>query len=371
MNTEQVNKIIKHKAQLLSIGTFCLSHIFFTACSSPQLKTADQVNALSQQNKYEQALELYQTLDANEQEKISLEDINEQQRLYLSALFAASERAQKVDYAKAKHLLTQGQTNLPTNEKINAALQKLENDRISHTNRFQNTYNLEFGHFLLTERQLLDKLAISEAGEKSFIRLQQDHQVNSARIAPLLGQHGLALYHQKKRKTALPFLRTAQQLEPQSEWKDALADINQDHSKRRSKQARKAKQEQAKLQKKRAEKRDKAERTMNKLQNQFEKSLSQRQFVQAQNQLKSIKIKDTNKTQQQWITRQEDRLEFATATQLKKDIELGQRHYSSGNIDEAIATWRKAQQYAPDNLQLKEHIDRAETFQARFESLKQ
>ncbi|NRB42320.1 MAG: hypothetical protein HRU20_28270 [Pseudomonadales bacterium] len=337
-------------------------------------KTAESVNKLVATEQYEQAITLYGKIPATEQEKIDIKSLQQAQGKYLNKLLQQAKTLQKKHrFYDAEDTLEQGQKNLPSSSEIQQAIAALNTARTSYNDKYQQQHDTVYANFLAAEAPILEKLLASQGQERSFKKHYQAQAKARLEHAQIIGQQGLTSLDAGFIKTATHQLKLAEQLQSDEQWQSALNAIKKKTYRKRSQKEHKREQQQNRNKRQKAQaladQQAQQQAQVNKLKLSFEKQLSATNIIGAQKILEDIKRKDDKKHETQWIDTHNKKLETLISAQLATDLHQGQSYYSNGLIGKAIDTWKNAQTYAPNNSELKEHIRRAETFQARYKEL--
>lgn len=351
---------------LLLSSAVCL----FSACSVLTPKTAESVNNYVAEHQYEKALELYAKIPATEQELIDIKQLEKSREAYLTTLIAEAKKAQQQhNFNDASLILEGGKDKLPTDDKLEEAIESLTLAKQIYTDKYQLQYDEEYARFLLKEAPLLEKLAKTQSDKRSFNKHYKKQLSDRQRLSAVLGEHGIIALEAGDIKTASRQLNLAQELQENERWQEALASI-------KKKSYIKANQRKKSLARKKTAtdlKNALASKQHNtliaQLKQRFDTQLGLIEITNADKTLQELSLKDKDKKHSTWIKESRIKLDQAINAKLATDLQRGKLLYSTGKIDEAIKVWKSAQSYAPNSAELKEHVRRAETFQARYKAL--
>lgn len=352
------------KALLLS-SSVC----FYSACTSTP-KTVEGVNQLTELQHYEQALSTYQELTPEQQQLIDLKQIQNKKNRYEKQLISNANKKQKVmDFDGAEATLREGQQNIPSSTAIQQATEKLAQAKKQYTDKYQRFYDIEYAHFLIKEKPLLEKLSVTENHKKSFKRYSKKQLKERSRISEIIGSEGIEALQKKKYTLASNLLNMAQELNPDMRWQQGLAAINKKDNRARSHKARIARQQKKKAVQQQQLAQKETDRKISTLKQSFKQAITHEDIHQATINIQNIENLAPQNSQKDWLNSSQKQLDELTDKKLQETLTEGKILYSKGKINAAITTWKQALSYAPHSLQLNEHIQRAETFQARFKEL--
>lgn len=341
-----------------------------SACSILTPKTAESVNAFAEEQRYEQAFDLYSKIPEEQQALIDLDELKEKQNRYLKTLLLQAQKERRsYDFFAAETTLESGAKNLPSEASITKALDDLNAARESYANKHQFEYDLQYALFLSIEDPLLEKLLAAKGRDKSFIKHYEHQQQERQRLSQIVGTAGLQSLAQKNYKQASIELKLAEKLDSRQDWQDGLNTISKKDNRVRYQKAKHAKKQQAKAQQQQAQAKQELQRKTDNDKQQFQQQLKQKHYTKASSTLETISQADSDNNNSDWINSARKNLNKAIDTQLNEALRQGKLLYSKGMIDEAIKTWKDAQSYAPESSELRDHIQRAEAFQARYKEL--
>mgnify|MGYP003385424093 FL=1 len=348
-----------------------LSIVLISACSVLTPKTAESVNQLVESQKYEYALALYSKLPPDQQLRIKLDKLMADRDSFESQVIGKTEKLrQQGAFYEAQDTLSDAVEKLPSSQKIIEAQKILLNARQQHHDRYQRQKDIAYAEYLQREAPILEALAFSDSRERSFQRYYKVQREKRIEFAEIVGSEGLRLAKESNYSRARQLLDTAESLNSDERWRAGLASVEQSESGVRRKQAQQAKEKQMDVQKAKTSAQEVTRQSIERLKAQFEQQFDRRNVLACQATLEAISLLDKQKLHVDWQKKNDSELKLLIQEEVQAALQKGQKEYSRGRIETAIATWKAAQAYAPDNLELQERIQRAEAFDARYKSLK-
>lgn len=340
--------------------TYFLPHLFASAlvlssCSSFKTSPED-INEFANKQQYDQAIAQYQQLSDEDKTNIDLGALQQKREDYEKTnINYIKQLQQKKQFEQARDQLAKAQQNIPSSE----ALKKLQEEQNSieqqHEKKYQLQYDKILADFYLKEAPLIQQLAKTENG-KSYQQLLQTREQDIAKTANNLGENGLQAYSDKNSTEAKRLLTLANKLQPTQQWQDALTSM-----------AKTKKKKQTVARKKAAKK---TTSQLEKLQAVYHQKFAQSAWLDARTTLEKIGKLKLNKKEKTWFSNEKSRLKNITDSIAAEKNKRGKVLYSKGNIAKALDSWNEGLQYAPNNQEIKDNIERAEKFQQKFNSLK-
>lgn len=340
-----------NQLQLLIITSF----ILLSGCSVFQLKNADYVHTLLSNNQYDEAISVYNTLAAEEQNLVDIQQIKTDREQYEKNLTSNIQQLiKKNDYLTASQHYEKGLMAIPSSEALLKSGQNINQKKAIFIETNQHKYNLLRAKFLIDEKPILEKLMLAKGNDDDFITLYNKRQQERDTLAEELGLFGLKQFANKQFETANITLTLAQDLKPDNRWQVALTNMS-NHQKKIATQQKEQQEKQKKLLERQQQIKVDAHKQ------EFEAAMATGDLPAAQQALMNInKMELTNN---KWNATAKARLERTIQTSLELTLKQGQALYNQGDISQALNMWRAAQRYAPNDKRLNESIKRAATFE--------
>lgn len=367
MMKQPLKKIAKaNKALILAL--FCLS---ISACSVLVPKTIEGVHQLAEEQKYEQALTLFDQLPPDQQVEAERVKLKKELKVFEDKTVSAIKKFQASgEFSEAKKVVIQARENNPLSSRIAEAEKQLELAIQRHHNIHQRDYDILYAQYLKQELPILQQLLASDGHKESFQRHYERQREKRAEFAEIIGAEGLLLVEKNNYTAAVKLLKNAEALKSDKRWRDGLAKIERSDSHARQKRTRIANKKKAAAKKAKTNEQNEKRVSIEILKAQYQLQFENGDITACQKSLDEIKSLDEKAENLEWLTKSTSDLELLRQQSLAATLKKGQVQYSNGQIREAILTWKSAQAYAPNNVELKERIRRAEAFEARYKELK-
>ena len=347
--------------RIISLPWIFLAAVFFTACASQGPSTAEKIESLVRENRYEAAIIAYGSASPEEQETIDIGKINaEKNRFVESTLAEITTLTQQQEFARAETLLVAALERLPASEPLLKAKESFTQQKNHYLQEPSDALLLAWARFLVDEEPLLEKMKIARANEPAFIELLESRNIERKETAEKLGNLGMAQLQNKDQVTPLRYLQLANQLMPDPRWEKPITEMEQKQKRTQLSQKEK------KLVDER-EKKEKTEKSRQLTRNRFEASMVSGDLLAARAALEEMENLEI--PADSWIQTAQERLKKTIDQSVKMAIKEGQGHYSKGEIANALRAWKAVQPLAPDHEALNESIRRAEAFQKNLNNL--
>lgn len=328
--------------------------LLLAAClHQPPDQPAPTVEQLLAQHRYVAAL---QVLDATaltapdyvERREALLAEAREYEATLLNEL---AELMQQQQFIEAERRLNDARTELPPSPELDRFTDDLQTAAELFRQRTLDDIVQLRGTILLKEQPLyraLEKAAVDPAQTELIARQRADTEYFAAHAAQL-GARALA---QNDFARAAQYLGLANQLTPSEELAQQLKRAEQALTSTRQKR-----------QTARSSEREQHYRELNAgiLQN-----MQQSEYVAARGQLEQLKALGIHSVE---VAALQTRLDKAIAEFVAREVDMGNRLYSDGHLEEALQRWRRAAELAP-SPQLIERIEKAQRFIDRLEQLR-
>lgn len=243
------------------------------------------------------------------------------------------------------------QSTLLRNEK-----QRFLNDRDVYLQYLDRKYLYDQGEWLLKALPWQQEIIRTKPRDKEQRKRLKDLEELAAQAEKQIGHYGLEALKAEKFLVADRYLSLANNLHPRSEYRIALAQIQQ---KTLSPGKPAPKEYQSKKKKlNRAQ--------LNRFHDYFEEAFERQEWSEAKNYLDQIKRLSPGSKQTRAT---EKKFQEQIDVYIQEQIKQGEHQYSQGEFERALKTWESALPLAPDNKDLNKHIIRAKKVLKNLEEL--
>ena len=254
------------------------------------------------------------------------------------------------EFAQALTLLQNAQTELPASLKLSQSREQLTAASEHEERRVLNEL------LPLKARQLQKDHALYETLQKSAITpVLKDavarHRADVDYFAPLIARAGQDALETKEFARARQLLSIAHQLTPSPVLEEQRARAEQALSSSRKK--------------KRVAQSAEREQRYRELSNELFESLQQRDFTAAREQLGLARELNIHTEE---VENAQRLLDNIIADYVRQQVDAGNKLYTDGRIEEALASWRRADELSP-TADVKEKIEKAQKFIGRLQQL--
>ncbi|WP_231757739.1 tetratricopeptide repeat protein [Microbulbifer elongatus] len=270
------------------------------------------------------------------------------------AVHTATELEAQNDWHSASELLKGALDLLPDSPTLNSALQQLQTRRHLHEDRVRMELAIHRGEQLLKDAHAYQRLEqLQGPGVMSWLELKNFHRKRNASAKSLLEYAQRALQREQRTDDQLArrALTVAQGLlgsDLQLAENTALRDAIQRHLNSVETRLRPAQPRRAKPPRKKMDPLPIAE---------LQQALARGDLIRAQQHLNQFQKKAPRHPQ---LTPLQAQFNAQKSARVASALKTGNELYSQGEIEQALAVWRKAQTLVPENVELRANIARAE-----------
>lgn len=343
------------------LAKFLLYCVIATGCSHLSNPAKDPVGRIDQwlsQQQYGKALRLLEDLDPSHPQYPELKkkkpQVEAEARNYESGILALARRQEKRgEWESARTTLQEGLEQLPDSTPISQALKQHDEKGFNKRAYYDREILIAQGEWLAQANRLWQKRS-----KYSTVQFMENWKISSlkaeaATVSKKLYNEGMAALERDDLALAQRTLPLALRLYPSDENSNAVKQLNL-----KVKASKRLQQHQKQL---------KQGRQRSVLLNQFNQAFNENDLIEARDIL--ARLQSQNLQDQDLALLERDLSEQIEHTVQQLLIE-GNGYYSQGKYEQALGSWRKAQQLDPDNRQLKTNIERAETVVKNLEQLK-
>jgi hypothetical protein len=309
-----------------------------------------------EQEQYDKALASYEKLKEEEKAAVNVKDIEKARSSYETKQVKSIEAAiRKHQYRQANEQYLQTLNNIPSSEKVQRLADELNEEQEQY--RIENTIKQKMleAEFYIDEKPLLEKLYQVEANNTYYLRLHEQRQQSRAELAQELGQYGLAELNKGHKNDAYDLLTLANKLEPSEQWSKPLSSIKREQQKKKA------------VAKKKAERKQQSQFQI--LQEKYQALDHEKSLLASQKLLQQIAKLSLKGDDRKWYNKEKAELQEHVDQYVERGTQRGQVLYSKGRIEDAIKVWKDSYQLAPNDPKLRDNIERAEKFLAKFNEL--
>jgi hypothetical protein len=319
----------------------------------PKPPQGPDVAELQAQHRYLSALKMLNTTARDSADYVPQRDtLLAAARTYQTELIGElRELMQQQQFAQAQEKLTLAQIELPISQELEQFSQQLTTAADRYRQRYLEEI-LQLRSATLLKEQTLYNALEKAATEPELLQLITRQRADSEFFAAQLRQVGARAFAQNEFTKAVQYLGLANQLAPSPSLAQQLM---------RAEQALAASKQ--KKQTARSTEREQHYRELNAV---FLQNLQQLDYAAARSQLEQAKTLGIHGDE---LEISKEQLESAIERFVTQEIDAGNRLYSEGHIEEALARWRRAAVLTP-TPQLLERIDKAQRFIDRLEQLR-
>ncbi len=344
-----------HFCKTLARSTGLCVFFALSACSQlpwqiPPSETS--IEQLLQQRRYVTALKVldsrkYTTLDYAEKRAAILAEIKQYQSELLRQADALMQQQQ---FAKAEALLEADRAELPASRELTQFDAQFTAARDRYLQRWLDDIVQQRAPALLKERNAYQ--ALSKASNTPELqRAIERHRADVDYFTPLIAKLGAQALAQNDNEKAAQLLATANQLQPSPELARQLKAAEQAIASNRQKQ--------------KTARTNIREQRYAELLNALQKSIHDREFFAARDLLAQTRTLNIHTEELDLLNRN---LEETIALFASQKVDVGNRDYTEGRIEDALDNWRTANALIP-SAELQEKIDKAQKFIDRLEKL--
>jgi len=330
---------------------FALAGCVHTPPPSPP--PGPDIAELQTQHRYLSALKLLNATARDSADYVSQRDaLLAAARAYQAELIGeVRELMQQQQFAQAQEKLALAQIELPISQELEQFSQQLTMAADRYRQRYLEEI-LQLRSATLLKEQALYNALEKAAGEPELQQLITRQRADNEFFAAQLSQGGARAFAQNEFTKAVQYLGLANQLAPSPALEQQL---------KRAEQALAASKQ--KKQTARSTEREQHYRELNAV---FLQNLQQLDYAGARMQLEQAKTLGIHGDE---LEISKEQLDSAIDRFVTQEIDAGNRLYSEGHIEEALARWRRAAVLTP-TPQLLERIDKAQRFIDRLEQLR-
>jgi tetratricopeptide (TPR) repeat protein len=243
------------------------------------------------------------------------------------------------------------QSTLLRNEK-----QRFLNDRDEYLSYLDRKYLYDQGEWLLKALPRQQEIVRTKPRDKAQQKRLEELEELAKQSEKLIGRYGLEAMKAEKLLVADRYLSLANNLHPRSEYRIALAQIQQktlapDKPAAKVYQSKKKKLNRAQL---------------DRFHGYFEEAFERKEWFEAKNYLDQIKRLSPGSKQTRAV---EKKFQEQIDVYVQEQIKQGEHQYSQGEFERALKTWESALPLAPENKDLNKHIIRAKKVLKNLEEL--
>jgi len=255
--------------------------------------------------------------------------------------------AQEHQWQKALECYEQGIDKYPQSTLLRNEKQRFLNDRDEYLHYLDRKYLYDQGEWLLKALPRQQQIVKTNPRDKDQQRRLEELEELAQQSEQHIGRYGLEAMKDEKLLVADRYLSLANNLHPRSEYRIALAQIQQktltpDKPEPKVYQSKKKKLNKAQL---------------DRFHGYFEEAFERQEWSEAKNYLDQIKRLSPGSKQTRAVEKKfQEQIDVYILEQIKK----GEHQYSQGEFERALKTWESALPLDPDNKDLNKHIIRAQ-----------
>lgn len=309
----------------------------------------------------EQLLDQHSYLDTPEHRKKLHEQIA---RYEQNNLAVAQAREQENDLLGAIEVLDAALLKLPYSTNLNEYRRTTERKRAEYLKANERKQLLSRAGYVVTQQQLYQEQLDLESPSVTRRVLNTRHQQEASTLATELLTCGQDALQQDDLDTADKCLHLSQTINDTPEVREVLARLLDKRDAIHQSRKEKAKVKRIRKEKKRAKTRKNKTQV---LLVQTEQALDENDLLAARSSFHKIPARGVNSPQ---VAAIRERLDDAIKPRVSELVGHGDRQYRADRINPAIDSWNKALELDPDNMEIRERLERANKVLARLEELK-
>jgi tetratricopeptide (TPR) repeat protein len=288
-----------------------------------------------------------------------LPEIRQSARQYESRISKeALELARAHQWQEALERYEQGIDKYPQSTLLRNEKQRFLNDRDEYLQYLDRKFSYDQGEWLLKALPRQQEIVRTNPRDSEQKERLEELQELARQTEKQIGRFGLEAMKAEKFLIADRYLSLANNLHPRSEYRIALAQIQQ-----KSLPTPKSKPAQKDYQTKK-KKLNTAQ--LNRFHQYFEEAYEREEWSEAKNYLEQIqRLSPMSKRTQE----ADNKLALKINDYIQQQIKLGEHQYSQGEFERALKTWESALPLDPDNEDLNKHIIRAQKVLKNLEEL--
>jgi len=337
-----------------SIVILCLS-LLLGACSHYYATRSDVSSRISEWLAQKEFGDIYYTLDNVRNDHPQYQQLQKMrpaikkaaQDYEISVSQEALKLAQDHQWQAALECYEQGVDQYPQSTLLRNEKQRFLNDRDQYLQYLDRKYLYDRGEWLLKALPRQQEIVTTNPRDKDQQKRLKELQELAKESEKHIGRYGLDALKDEKFLVADRYLALANNLHPRSEYRIALAQIQQ-RTLAPGKPAPKEYQ---------SKKKKLNNAQLNRFQGYFEEAFERQEWTEAKNYLDQIKRLSPGSKQTRAA---EKKLLEQIDIYIQQQIKLGEHQYSQGEFERALKTWESALPLAPENKDLNKHIIRAQ-----------
>jgi len=329
------------------------------------------LDRLLEQHEYARARQLtskYPSLDTQEvQTRVTREEISYEEKIYSQA----HELQSGNDLLGAVQLLSAALQKVPHSTSLRELRNTIEPERIKQLQTNEQEQLIARANYILDQRQLYDHQTNLESPSLGKRWEHTRNQKEAVKLSERLLKHGQQALQDDNPELAKICLQLSQSLHKTQEVDALLADIHTEDEAYKQAARQQTRLAQKKAKRRKAQDRKKEQQVQK---NKTEVLLAETQQALAEDDLQVaraafVQIPPSAVTDSEVLATQ-DNLDQAVDVRVKKLMTTGDAQYRADDVLLAVRTWTKALSLDPDNLELRERVERANKVLARLEELK-